>query len=188
MTQVEFLAHVATLLDNAGIPFMVTGSLGSSIHGQPRATQDVDLVIEPTREQLDHFLDALGSRFYFSRAAAQEALAARTLFNIIHLEEGWKADLIVRKDRPFSVEEFRRRQVTEIHGRKLPVASPEDVILAKLEWDRITPSERQVADAVQVAAIQRDRLDHAYLRQWAPVLGVSQQLESVLQEAAKAKP
>lgn len=187
MTQDEFLAQIAALLEQADIPFMVTGSLGSSIHGRPRATQDVDLVIDPTGEQLGEFLGALGPGYYVSRPAALAALASRSLFNVIDLDGGWKADLILRKDRPFSVEEFRRRQPAEVRGRTFSVATPEDVILSKLEWDRITPSERQVADAVHVAAVQGDRLDVAYLRKWAPELAVVERLDYVLQEAAKVR-
>jgi hypothetical protein len=183
MTQHDFLAHVAHCLDNSGIPFMVAGSHGSSVHGQPRATNDVDLVIDPTPEQLDRFLAVAGERYYVSPEAAREALARRSMFNIIDFGEGWKADLIIRKDRPFSVEEFGRRQVRTVYGSSLPVASAEDVILTKLEWDKITPSERQEQDALNVAVVQWPTLDQVYLRRWAPHLGVAEKLEEVLRRA-----
>jgi hypothetical protein len=183
MTQEEFLLQIAEFLESAGIPFMVAGSHSSSVHSQPRTTNDVDLVIEPTAEQLDRFLALLGDRYYTSREAAHEALSRRTMFNIIDFDNGWKADLIVRKDRPFSIEEFSRRQLRTIHGRTLPIASPEDVILSKLEWNKITPSERQVRDALNVAAVQWSALDQSYLRKWAAELGVSEKLEEVLHAA-----
>src|SRR5262249_7801892 len=131
------------LLGTAGGPFMVAGSLASSYHRQPRATMDIDLVIDPTAEQLERFLVLLGEDEYASPESAREALQKRSMFNVIDLNGGWKADLIVRKDRPFSVAEFARRQAGAVGGQTLPVASAEDTILAKLEWDRITPSERQ---------------------------------------------
>jgi hypothetical protein len=183
MTQEEFLGHVAHCLDEAGIPFMLAGSHASTFHGLPRATQDVDLVIEPSAEQLDRFLALLGPSFYASHDAAHEALAARSMFNIIDVPDGWKADLIIRKERPFSVEEFGRRRSATLSGRTLSVASPEDVILTKLEWNKITPSERQVQDALNVAIIQWSRLDQDYLQKWAPSLGVSHTLEDVLRQA-----
>jgi hypothetical protein len=183
MTQEEFFFEIAGHLETAGIPFMVAGSYSSSFHGQPRTTNDVDLVIDPTAEQLDQFLARLGDRYYLSRESAQEALSRRTTFNIIDFDNGWKADLIVRKNRPFSIEEFSRRQPHTIHGRTLPIASPEDVILSKLEWNKITPSERQVRDAVNVAAIQGPTLDRAYLRKWATELGLAEMLEEVLRTA-----
>jgi hypothetical protein len=166
MTQEEFLLQIAEFLESVGIPFMVAGSHSSSVHSQPRTTNDVDLVIEPT----------------------QEALSRRTMFNVIDFDNGWKADLIVRKNRPFSIEEFSRRQLRTIHGRTLPIASPEDVILSKLEWNKIAPSERQVRDALNVAAVQWSTLDQAYLRKWAAELGVSEKLDEVLRAAKEQQP
>jgi hypothetical protein len=180
MSQEEFLAEIARLLAAAGIPFMVAGSHASSFYGHPRATQDVDMVIDPSAGQLEQLLTSLGREFYVSPDAARDALQRRSMFNIIDLKEGWKADLIVRRDRPFSLEEFNRRQVRAVHGVPLPVASPEDIILTKLEWDRITPSERQLKDALGVAQAQRENLDETYLRQWATQLGVADRLEELL--------
>jgi hypothetical protein len=180
MNQEEFLTQIAQFLEGAGIPFMVAGSHSSSFHGQPRATNDVDFVVDPTSEQLGRFLALLGDRYYVSHEAARQALSRRSMFNIIDFTEGWKADFIVRKDRPFSVEEFRRRQMGILHGRAVPIASPEDVILTKLEWNKLTPSERQVRDALNVAAVQGMRLDQVYLRRWAAALGVAEQLEDLL--------
>jgi hypothetical protein len=186
MIQAEFLVHVAQCLETAGIPFMLAGSYSSSYHGKPRATNDVDLVIDPTADQLDTFLALLGNRYYVSPEAAREALQRRSLFNLIDFAEGWKADLIVRKDRPFSVEEFRRRQSGTVLGRPIPTASPEDVILTKLEWNRLTPSERQLTDALNVAVVQGPRLDRAYLRTWAPILGVADLLEELLRKVEES--
>lgn len=179
MTQDEFLLLIGQELEAVGIPFMVTGSHSSSHYGQPRTTHDVDIVIDPTAEQLKRFLDRLGDRFYVSRESAREALARRSLFNIIDFEEGWKIDFIIRKDRPFSVEEFRRRQSRMLLGHSLPIVSAEDVILSKLEWDAITSSSRQVDDALQVAKVQWHQLDKAYLRKWASTLGVAEKLEEL---------
>jgi hypothetical protein len=183
MTQQEFLVRLVRFLEAAGILFMVAGSHGSSYHGRPRSTADIDVVIDPTPEQLDRLLTLLGENYYVSPEGAREALVRRSMFNVIDFDGGGKADLIVRKDRPFSVMEFQRRKTGIIHGSPMPIASPEDVILAKLEWNRITPSERQVDDALQVAVMQGARLDRAYLRQWAPDLGVAEKLEELLRDA-----
>ena len=182
------MAAIAASLNAAGIPFMMTGSHGSSHHGAPRATQDVDLVADPTGESLDQFLRLLGDRYYVSPDAAREALRSRSQFNVIDINDGWKADIIIRKDRPFSIEEFRRRQPLTLHGQQLSVASAEDVILSKLEWNRITPSERQLSDALNVAIVQWPRLDHAYLRKWASSLGVADRMEEVLTKAEQGQP
>jgi hypothetical protein len=161
---------------------MVTGSVASGLHGLPRTSQDVDLVIDPTPEQLDHLLSLLGDAVYVSPEAARDALSRRSMFNVIDFESGWKADLIVRKGRPFSIEEFQRRQTNILHGRPIPVATAEDVILAKLEWNRLAPSERQVNDVAAIVRVQGARLDQEYLRKWASTLGVSEELEAVLRQ------
>ena len=185
MNQTAFLAQLAQQLEYAGIPFMVAGSVGGNFHSQPRTTNDVDVVIDPTPAQLAHFLTLLGDKVYVSSEAARDALRARSMFNIIDLVGGWKADLIVRKNRLFSVEEFARRKTLLLEGHSLPIASAEDIILSKLEWNRITPSERQIRDALNVAVTQWPTLDQPYLRKWAPELGVVDQLEEVLAAAEK---
>jgi hypothetical protein len=186
--QQDFLMRIAQCLESAGISFMVAGSVGSSYHGQPRATNDIDLVIDPTAAQLDHFLTLLGDQYYVSPEAAREALQRRSMFNLIDLDQGMKVDLIIRKDRPFSVAELQRRRPATVSGQTIPIASPEDVILTKLEWNRLTPSDRQVRDAFNVAVVQGARLDRGYLRQWAPELGVAGQLEGLLQKADETQP
>jgi hypothetical protein len=187
MTQEEFLGRMVEILEQAGVPFMVAGSHGSSFHGQPRTTNDVDLVIDPSAHQLEQFVALAGQQYYVSPEAARDAFRLRSMFNVIDFESGWKADLIIRKDRPFSVTEFQRRRPEILHGRSTPIATAEDVILTKLEWNRITPSERQLRDALNVAVVQWPTLDRGYLRTWAPALGVEDSLEELLREAERAQ-
>ncbi len=187
MTHTGLLVQIAQHLATAGIPFMVAGSVGSSFHSQPRSTNDVDLVIDPTPAQLDHWLTLLGDQFYASPEMAKEALQQKSMFNIIDLTTGVKADLIIRKDRPFSVEEFQRRKTETMQGHSLPIATPEDIILSKLEWNKISPSERQLRDALNVAVAQWPTLDCGYLRKWAPALGVTDSLQELLQAAEEVQ-
>jgi hypothetical protein len=183
MDQNEYVARLAANLEATGIPYMIAGSVGSTFHGEPRTTNDVDVVIDPTPEQLERLVQALAADHYVSPEAAREALSRRSMFNIIDFGSGWKADLILRKDRPFSREEFLRRKAVPVAGRSLWMASPEDVILSKLEWAKITPSERQLRDALGVAVNQWSHLDQDYLRHWARELGVEEPLEQLLREA-----
>jgi len=182
-SQHEFLTALTELLLGSDIPFMVSGSVASSFHGRPRATNDLDLVVDPTADALDRLLGSLPSDWYVSADAARQALRARSMFNIIDAESGWKADLIVRKDRPFSHEEFRRRKPADVFGVIVPVVTPEDSILSKLEWSRDSGSERQFTDALQVALLRGADLDRAYLRNWAPALDVTEGLNRLLSEA-----
>src|ERR1051325_9232364 len=105
-----FLARLTTKLDAAGVPHMVVGSFASSFHGVPRSSQDLDLVIDPDLAALRRFLADLPAQEYYADAdTAFEALRRRGQFNVIDMATAWKADLIVRKNRPFSLEEMRRR-------------------------------------------------------------------------------
>ena len=184
----RFLERLVQLLDRAGIPAMVSGSLASSFHGQPRTTNDVDLVIAPTPEQLETFLAAVGADYYVSPEAARQALRDCGLFNVIDGRSGWKADFILRKNRPFSAEEFGRRRPAEIMGVRVHVASPEDVVLSKLEWARGSGSERQLRDAAGVIAVQGAALDREYLAGWAKQLGVEDLLKQAGAQAEKSQP
>ena len=162
---------------------MLAGSMASTFHGEPRMTRDVDMVIDPTAESIGRFVAALDrSRFYVDDAVG--AVRRRDMGNVIDTETGWKVDLIVRKDRPFSREEFARRQPALIGGVELFIATAEDTVLAKLEWRSRSDSERQFSDVVAVLAAQE--LDVAYLRHWAAELGIAESLTEVLTAAAKA--
>ena len=97
MTPEDSLKLILSKLDEYGIPYMITGSFASNIHGLPRATQDADVVIETDARTLKEFLESLGPAFYRSVEAAMDALAREQMFNIVHLETGFKVDLIVRK-------------------------------------------------------------------------------------------
>jgi hypothetical protein len=120
---------------------MLTGSFASAYYGAPRSTQDIDLVIEATAEQLQTFVRNLPSdEYYADLDAALEAHKRQSMFNVIDLATGWKIDLIIRKPRPFSHEEFRRRQLVDLQDLPLFVASIEDVVVSKLEWAKLARS------------------------------------------------
>ncbi len=121
----DFLARLATKLGDAGVPNMVVGSFASSFHGVPRSSQDVDLVIDPQPASLRRFLaDLPPAEYYVDADAALDALLRRSQFNVIDMATAWKAALIVRRERPFSVEEMRRRVEGDLLGTRVFVASP----------------------------------------------------------------
>lgn len=182
MTSEDALKLILFKLDECGIPYMITGSFASNIHGLPRATQDADVVIEVEPRTLERFLESLGLAFYRSMEAAMEALAREEMFNVVHLETGFKVDLIVRKSRPFSRIEFSRRQPAFYLGENRWFATAEDTILAKLEWSKRAGSERQFNDALNVAKLQRENLDRAYLEKWARELDILDLLKKLLRE------
>jgi hypothetical protein len=192
MTLPELLADMASRLGAADIPYMVTGSMASSFHGEPRATRDLDIVIDPTPDSLRRLAVALPSeQFYVSREAATEALARHTQFNVIEIATGWKIDFVIRKDRPFSREEFGRRERVKVLGTQAYMASAEDTIIAKLEWARAGDPERQLRDVEGILAVSGDRIDHAYLDRWIHELDLAEMwahVEPRLHEAAPELP
>jgi len=172
----EALQRVAAEFNRAGIPYMLTGSFASVFYGSPRSTQDIDLVIAVNAAQIRTFLEALpGDEYYVEIDAALEALKRESMFNIIDLKTSWKIDLIIRKSRAFSLEEFGRRQLHHVQGVSLFVATAEDVILAKLEWAKLGESQRQVDDAAGILRLRGDSLDRSYLDTWVRDLGLAPQ-------------
>lgn len=167
-------------LTEIGIPFMLTGSVAAGYRGASRATMDVDAVIDPTVPQLRDFVRrVLDAGLFVSEEAASDALATRGMFNIVDPETGWKADLIVRKDRTFSEEEFARRESVHFLGVWLAIATLEDIVLSKLEWAVLGASSRQMEDVRALLRINQGAVDLAYIERWVDVLGVRRAWESV---------
>jgi hypothetical protein len=165
------IRRVLDALGNAGVPYMLTGSFASSFHGAPRTTQDVDIVIAPTLGSLQKLISEFPEdQYYVSREAALQAYGSESLFNVIDLNSGWKIDFIVRKSRPFSVEEFDRRREADLLGTTLYIASAEDVILSKLEWAKMASSERQITDVAGILRTQGTDLDLEYVERWVAML------------------
>ena len=185
MSVEEFFNRVIAELERAEIPYMVTGSLASSAHGRIRASEDFDIVIAPSRSQLRTFVAAFpDDQYYADEEDAFESFKHTLQFNIIDFATTWKADLIFRKNREFSRVEFDRRQVHVIGGARVHVASPEDILIAKLEWAKMGESERQIEDAAGVIERQGPRLDRSYVEYWVEELSLRKQWEMALAKVA----
>jgi hypothetical protein len=176
--QLRFLALIDERLNAARIPYMVTGSFAMAVYAIPRMTRDIDLVIALAEQQVPALLQAFAADCYLERAAVEEALTGRGMFNAIHRAWHLKADFIVRKDEPYRRVEFERRRQIGLGGQSYPVVTPEDLVLSKLCWRRESRSDLQLKDIEQILAAQPD-IDWAYLRQWAPELGVLADLEGL---------
>jgi hypothetical protein len=176
------LERLVRILDQANVPFMIAGSFASTAHGLPRTTQDIDLVVDPPSvAELDTVLRSMGpDEYYVDSDAARDALTRRSMFNAIDLASGWKVDFIIRKNRPFSREEFSRRIAMSVLDVPVFVASPEDTIVAKLEWSRQAGgSERQRRDVVGILATSGATLDRAYVERWARDLDLLDEWQTV---------
>jgi hypothetical protein len=184
VTQEEVVARVVDALVQAGLPHMVSGSFASNLHGVPRMTQDADIVVGADEAGVLRLVHLLKQNFYVSDDAAREAVRDRRMFNAIHLETGFKVDLIVQKHRPFSSEELRRRETGTLAGRQADFATAEDTILTKLEWAKLGDSDRQYGDAIGIIRVQGPRLDWSYMERWADDLA----LRDLLERARRAEP
>lgn len=161
------------------MPYMLTGSLASSMYGVPRATNDIDIVVAPTHKQLEAFLQLIQRlNLYVAREEAAAALKNKTMFSVIDFANGWKVDFIMQKGHAFGIEEFERRETHEVDGIRLSIATPEDVLLAKLEWARMSESERQLEDVAGILRTQGQKLDLSYVRSWVETLGLNAQWEA----------
>lgn len=181
MNAAESLRRFVDVLEQAGVPYMLTGSYASSYHSVPRATRDLDFVIAPTREQVRALVAALPKdQYYVDERAALEALNTHGQFNVIDTTTGWKADFIIKKPGSFSQSEFSRRYRTTVDGVGLTIATAEDVLLAKLEWARLGASHRQIEDAATILRARAGDMDQEYLNQWIQRLGVESEWDTVL--------
>lgn len=170
----DFLTRLAGKLTAARVPHMVVGSFASSFHGVPRSSQDLDLVIDPELASLRGFLaDLPRAEYYADEDAALDALRRREQFNVVDMATAWKADLIVRKARPFSLEEMRRRREVDLFDARIFVASAEDTLISKLEWaKRGGGSELQLRDASGILQLRGAELDRPYIERWVAELGL----------------
>jgi hypothetical protein len=184
MSTADVFRRITQALDRAGIAYMLTGSFASAHYGATRSTQDVDFVIDANAEQVRGFVESLSiDRYYVDVDAALESLRRMSLFNVVDMVTGWKIDFIFRKCRPFSEEEFRRRQAVEWHGLHLFLATAEDVIVSKLEWARMGKSQRQIEDVTTLLRMRRDSLDVHYIEKWVSQLSLNEQWQIAKQAA-----
>ncbi len=179
---------VVEALDELGVPYLIAGSLASSVHGEVRSTWDTDLVADLSTDQAVPLAEALTGRLYVDAEMILDAIRHRRHFNVVHLDTMFKVDVFVPKQRDFDRMQIRRRQEHVIWSdpvHKAFVASPEDTILAKLDWYRQGDevSERQWRDVIGVIKVQGDRLDVEYLRKGAIELAVGDLLKEALAEA-----
>jgi hypothetical protein len=187
VSQQELLISVAAALDRLGISYMLTGSVASSLYGEPRLTHDIDLIVRVDAGNAAGIVKAFPSpRYYLDpRETIEEMVRESSMFNLIDTGSGDKVDFWVLTSSPFDTERFRRRVRVEAFGVAVWVSSPEDVILSKLSWSvQAGGSEKQFRDALRVFEVQRASLDLSYCDQWAERLGAKALWQQLRAEAA----
>ncbi|MCB8766601.1 hypothetical protein L2E68_22615 [Planktothrix agardhii 1029] len=183
----KIASRMAILFETLSIPYLVGGSVASSLLGESRSTQDLDLVISISLSKAQQLIGAMEQEFYISESAVVEAVTEKRSFNVIHLTSLEKIDIFVIGDDAFSRSKMNRRQLYKIDESEkgIYIYSPEDIILQKLYWYLLsaTESQKQWRDVLGVLKVQGERLDFNYLNQWAEILQVQSLLELALQQA-----
>ena len=188
---VAALKPVAEALSLLRIPYYVGGSVASSYHGAVRSTMDIDIVCQMREEQIGPFVLQFNDTFYVSELAIRQAVRGRSCFNLIHFETSFKVDIFISRERPFDQICMDRAVGAKLGGDTgfviVPMATVEDSIISKLEWYRLTDetSERQWDDVRRLVRLTGSALDGGYLAQSAQMVGVSDLLLRLLDQASK---
>lgn len=185
MSQQELLKKVVRTLEQLGIDYMVTGSIVSSLQGEPRSTQDIDIVVNLLRSKVHDLAGAFPPPdYYLDEEAVAEAVSGKGMANLIDTASGDKVDFWLLTTEPFDQSRFGRRYNEDVLGMRIAVSAPEDTILMKLRWSRMSSgSEKQFTDVVRVYEVQYGKLDLAYLHEWALKLGIESDMERLRNEA-----
>jgi hypothetical protein len=174
----KVLLLVGSRLDQAGIPYMLSGSTAMNFYARPRMTRDVDIVIELGMKDVGKVMGLFQEDFSIDEQEIREALARQSLFNLVHYDTVVKVDCVVRKRAAYRQEEFNRRRPIEVQGQRIWIVAPEDLILSKLYWARESLSELQLGDVRNILEAVPS-LDWAYMEHWAQELGIEPMLEKV---------
>lgn len=182
----QIVLRVVDVLEELGVRYHFGGSWASSIHGVPRQTRDLDLVVDLPPSVVPILTSRLVGEFYLSEERIRQAIERHSSFNLIHLATGFKIDVFLRGPGEFDRLELERSGPQRIGAgqeREVFVKSAEDTLLRKLQWYRLggETSERQWTDVLGIVKEQGDRLDQTYMRRWAEDLGVSDLLERALE-------
>lgn len=179
--------QVTRLLDDMEVPYVIGGSVASTVHGMVRTTVDVDIVADLKPEHVGRFVAELSEQFYVDEVTVRQAISQRASFNLIHLATMVKVDIFLPQDREFDRQQLARRTAERVHpdsDETIWVLTAEDVILAKLDWFRQGGgvSERQWRDVLGVIKTQGARLDREYLLQVAAQLSIRDLLTRAFRE------
>lgn len=186
----ELLQRIVETLERLDISYLVTGSVAAMAYGEPRLTNDIDIVAAIDERHVAGLLEAFPpTEFYISEEAIGEAIRHRTQFNIIHPSSGLKVDVIVRKDTPFDKSRFNRiRRIRPAETYIASFAAPEDIIIMKMRYYADGGSEKHLRDIAGILKISPDEVDMAYIVDWSRRLDLTDIWEMVLRRVGGPNP
>lgn len=177
----ELLQHVVSVFERLGIPYLVTGSVAAMAYGEPRLTNDIDIVAGIAEMHIPGLRQAFPAEdYYFHEDAVRDAIRRPGQFNIIHPKSGLKVDVIIRRDTPFDRSRFGRgRRIHPAATFEADFAAPEDVIIKKMEYYREGGSEKHLRDITGILVTSGDDVDRSYIVGWVQQLGLSEIWEAI---------
>jgi hypothetical protein len=172
-SQQKVFARIIDILEKLKIPYMIGGSVASIAYGEPRMTLDMDLVVDLGEKQAGELAASFGTEYYADLDSMLEAVKMKSHFNIIQSELGVKIDFYILKDDEFSQKEFERRRKEFLDAEKQAIfASPEDIIIKKMEWYKWGESRKHLDDIRGMLKLSEDKLDLNYIEKWAAKLNL----------------
>lgn len=185
----ELLEIIARVFDRLGIPYLVTGSVAAMAYGEPRLTNDIDVVAGIEESHIAGVLAAFPpEQFYVSEDAIRIAIRYRKQFNIIHALSGLKVDVVIRDDTPFNISRFHRtRRIKAGEGFEADFASPEDIIIMKMLYYKEGGSEKHLRDIMGIVKISGAGIDNAYILGWAEKMALTEVWMRIEQKLAGGK-
>ena len=180
MTKEELLVDCLGRLERSGIDCMLVGSMAGNYWGVPRSTHDIDFVIEYEAEHVARIVNAFNDDFFIQEISVESGLRPPHQFNALDNRSALKVDFFRVAGDEYEFERFRRRRRVALFDQPAWIAAPEDVLLHKLRWHKISPTDRQLTDARGIFLVSRDDLDREYMDHWAEQIGVTELLRSVL--------
>ncbi len=180
MTEQELLVDCLQRLNRLGLGYFLTGSMASNYWGIPRTTHDLDFVVQFPPSDVGLVVAAFAEDYFLQELSVRNAFRPPFQFNAIDTRSALKVDFWLLRDDPFSQCMFARRVRVTIFATVAWLATAEDVLLHKLYWHLLSPSDRQLGDAAGIWSVQGETLDVTYLRRWAMSLRVEQCLEDII--------
>lgn len=180
MTEQELLVDCLRRLNTAQIPYMVVGSMVSNFWGVPRSTHDIDFVVQFQLPDVPKFMKAFEEQFFIQEHSVRAALRPPYQFQALDNRSALKVDFFSVPQDEYDRVRFERRLSIRLFGEAAFIARPEDVILYKLRWYCISPSDRQLSDSAGILAVSQSAIDFPYLSHWAERIGVASVLDKLL--------
>lgn len=187
MDQSELLGYLVEVFESLGITYFITGSVASIFYGEPRFTNDIDVVTDIQEKHIKSLLRLFKEDdFYISGEAMKKAIDRRIQFNIIHPASGLKIDVIICKKNTYDDTRFKRiKRISPIKDKMANFSSPEDVIIMKMKYYKEGNSEKHLRDIAGILKISRDIVDMDYIQKWVTKFGLSDIWENIKEKIRK---